>query len=387
MHTYLTRFIEHEVKEHMLDFPVIALLGPRQCGKSTMAKQLLLSIEKSTYIDLEKPSDLRKLNDPEFFFSQIQDHVICLDEIQLKPDLFSVLRSIIDEKRINGKFLLLGSASRDLIRQSSETLAGRISYIELTPFMINEVVEYKPDSIVTHWSRGGFPDSYLARNDKSSRVWRENFIRTFLERDIPQLGFNIPSRTLFRLWSMLAHWHGQVLNSSKLGEMLGVSHTTIRSYIELLTQTFMIRLLLPYETNLKKRLVKSPKIYIRDSGILHTLLEVDDTEALFGHPVFGNSWEGFALENIIVNMKQWSPFFYRTASGVEIDLILLRGLKKIAVEFKASKSPSVSKGFFIALNDLEIDEAFVIAPVNDSYKIKENITILPLNQFISRFGN
>lgn len=385
MQTYLTRNIENEVKESLRDFPVVALLGPRQCGKSTLAKQLLLTMDKTTYIDLEKPSDIRKLEDPEFFFSQIPDNLICIDEIQLKPDLFPVLRSIIDENRTNGKFLVLGSASRDLIKQSSQTLAGRICYIELTPFLINEVSDKASETIITCWNRGGFPDSYLARNDKSSLIWRENFIRTFLERDIPQLGFNIPSQTLHRLWSMLAHLHGQLLNSSKLGEMLGVSHTTIRSYIDLLSQTFMIRRLLPYEANLKKRLVKSPKIYIRDSGILHSLLEIEDTESLFGHPVFGNSWEGFALENILVNLKNWSHFFYRTSSGVEIDLILQRGLKRIAVEFKASKSPSLSKGFYIALKDLNIDEAYIIAPVDESYKIKENVTILPLSQFLNLF--
>lgn len=385
MQTYLKRNIENEVKESLKDFPVVALLGPRQCGKSTLAKQLLLTMDKTSYIDLEKPSDIRKLEDPEFFFSQVQDNLICIDEIQLKPDLFQVLRSIIDENRTNGKFLILGSASRDLIRQSSQTLAGRICYIELTPFLLNEVSGKASENIIPCWNRGGFPNSYLARNDKSSRVWRVNFIRTFLERDIPQLGFNIPSRALHRLWSMLAHLHGQLLNSSKLGEMLGVSHTTIRSYIDLLSQTFMIRLLLPYEANLKKRLVKSPKIYIRDSGILHSLLEINDTESLFGHPVFGNSWEGYALENILVNLKDWTHFFYRTSSGVEIDLILQRGLKRIAVEFKASKSPSLSKGFYIALKDLNIDEAYIIAPVDESYKIMENVTILPLNQFLSQF--
>ncbi len=369
-----------------MDFPAVALLGPRQCGKSTLAKQLLSQMGKSTYIDLEKPSDIRKLEDPEFFFSQFPDNLICLDEIQRKPDLFPVLRSIIDENRTNGKFLILGSASRDLIRQSSETLAGRICYIELTPFLINEVFVDKSDTLITCWNRGGFPDSYLARNDKSSVNWRQNFIRTFLERDIPQFGFNIPSQTLQRLWTMIAHLHGQFLNSSKIGEMIGVSHTTIRSYVDLLSQTFMIRLLLPYEANLKKRLVKSPKIYIRDSGILHSLLEVDDAESLFGHPIFGNSWEGYALENILVNIKDWSPFFYRTSSGVEIDLILKRGTKKIAVEFKASKSPSLSKGFFLALNDLGISDAYVIAPINESYKIKENVTILPLIDFINQFG-
>ncbi|MBU1167959.1 MAG: ATP-binding protein [Proteobacteria bacterium] len=386
MQRYIPRHIEAEIKDRLLDFPVVALLGPRQCGKSTLAKQLLQPMKDVIYLDLEKPSDARKLEDPEFFFSHIPQNLICLDEIQRKPEIFQVLRSIIDENRTNGKFLILGSASRDLIRQSSETLAGRICYIELTPFLINEVSKNTQDTWVRHWNRGGFPDSYLARNDNSSRLWRESFIRTFLERDIPQLGFNISPGTLRRLWSVLAHLHGQLLNSSKLGEMIGVSHTSIRTYVDLLAQTFMIRLLLPHETNLKKRLVKSPKIYIRDSGILHSLLEIDNTESLFGHPVFGNSWEGFALENILVNLKDWSPSFYRTSSGVEIDLILQKGLKKIAVEFKASKSPSLSKGLFIALKDLAIKDAYIIAPVDEPYKINEHTTILSLNRFIQGFG-
>ncbi len=382
MQNYLKRKIEQDVVEALRDFPVVALLGPRQCGKSTLAKQLLLSKPDVTYLDLEKPSDLRKLEDPEFFFSQLSAKRICLDEIQRKPDLFPVLRSIIDENRANGKFLVLGSASRDLIRQSSETLAGRICYIELTPFLINETGAELTAELATHWNRGGFPDSYLARNDKSSRVWRENFIRTFLERDIPQMGFNIPAMTLQRLWSMLAHLHGQLLNSSKLGEMIGVSHTTIRSYVDLLSQTFMIRLLPPCEANTKKRLVKSPKVYIRDSGILHALLDIHDTESLFGHPVFGNSWEGFVIENILANLNGWSPSFYRTSSGVEIDLILKKGMKQIAVECKASTAPTLSKGFQLALNDLGIEQAYVIAPVDEPYTIKGNITILPLVRFI-----
>ncbi|RLE24171.1 MAG: ATPase [Acidobacteria bacterium] len=385
MQDYLTRQIENEIKESLKNFPVVAILGPRQCGKSTLAKKLISYFTSKIYLDLEKPSDLQKLEDPEFFLGLHSDKLVCLDEIQLKPDIFPVLRALIDENRKNGRFLILGSASRGLIKQSSESLAGRICYIELTPFFYKELQENKfqqSNFITDFWNRGGFPDSLAASSDKSSFVWRENFIRTFLERDIPQLGFHIPARTLQRLWTMLAHNQGQLLNSSKLGESLGVSHTTIRKYIDLLSQTFMVRILEPYEVNIKKRLIKSPKVYIRDSGILHALLSIESLEELFGHPVFGSSWEGFALENILSYYKQYSPYFYRTSSKTEIDLILTKGTKRIAVEFKASKSPSLSKGFYQALKDLEIKQAWVIAPVEESYQLRKGINISNIKDFL-----
>lgn len=378
---YLPRHIETELHESLLDFPAVAVLGPRQCGKSTFAKRVVANYPGAIYLDLEKPADLAKLHEPELFFSQHSGKLICLDEVQRLPDIFVSLRSIIDEQKRNGQFLFLGSASRDLIRQSSETLAGRIAYLEMAPFSYNEIRNSR-ESITLNdfWFKGGFPDSLLARNAKASRRWRENFIRTFLERDIPQLGFTIPAQALKRVWQMCAHDQGQLLNSSKLGSSLGVSHTTFRSYIDILAETFMLRILPPYIPNIKKRLVKSPKIYLRDTGILHSLLAIDSFDDLMGHPVFGASWETVAMETVIANFPDWEPFFYRTAAGVEIDLVLKRGNHKIAFEFKASAAPKVTKGFWNGLDDLNIDKAWVVAPIHESYPIKENVMVCPLSE-------
>ena len=381
MHSYIKRKIELGVKKNLKNFPVVAVLGPRQCGKSTLAKQIVSLRKKSVYLDLERDSDLRKIDDPELFLSQHEDKLVCIDEIQRRPDLFKALRGIIDQKRRNGRFLILGSASRDLIRQSSETLAGRICYMELTPFLFSEVSNAGKPDLMKLWSRGGFPESFLSRSNQSSLTWRENFVRTFLERDIPQLGFNIPAQTLRRLWTMLANSHGQVLNSSRLGETIGVSHTTVRSYLDTLAQTFMLRLIQPLHVNVKKRVIKSSKVYLRDAGILHSLLRIDDKNDLFGHPVFGSSWEGFALENILTAYPEYSPYFYRTSSGVEVDLILEKGTKRIAFEFKSSQSPRVSKGFYQALRDLSIEHAYIISPVDEQYPLRKNITVAPLHTF------
>ena len=376
---YVSRHIESELRECLLDFPAVTVLGPRQCGKSTLARKIIEEHDGAVYLDMEKPSDLAKLQEPELFFAQYPDKLICLDEVQRLPDIFTSLRSIIDEQKRNGHFLFLGSASRDLIRQSSETLAGRIAYLELTPFTCSEIKNsYAPISLNDFWLKGGFPDSLLARNDKAGRRWRDNFIRTFLERDIPQLGFRIPSPTLRRVWQMCAHDQGQLLNSSKLGSSLGVSHTTFRSYIDLLAETYMLRILPPYIPNLKKRLVKAPKIYLRDTGILHSLLKIDTFDDLMGHPVFGASWETAAMETIIANLPDWEPFFYRTAAGTEIDLILKRGNRIFAFEFKASAAPRLSKGFWTGLEDLNVEKAWVVAPVNESYPLRENVMVCSL---------
>jgi len=312
------RNIEPELRECLLDFPSVAVLGPRQCGKTTLAKKIVREQPNAIYLDLENPADLAKLREPELFFSQHSNQLICLDEIQRIPEIFAPLRAVIDSRNRNSQFLFLGSASRDLIRQSSETLAGRIAYLELTPFLYNETEKfYTPVSLHNFWIRGGFPDSLLARTEKSSRRWRENFIRTFLERDIPQIGFRIPAPTLRRVWQMCAHTQGQLLNSSQLGSSLGVSHTTFRSYIDILAETYMLRILPPYVSNLKKRLVKSPKVYLRDTGILHSLLAIDTFDDLLGHPVLGSSWETVAMETIIATFPEWEPYFYRTAAGTD----------------------------------------------------------------------
>ncbi|MCX5803716.1 MAG: ATP-binding protein [Proteobacteria bacterium] len=382
MQTLIKRNSEFTILEDLRSFPVVAILGSRQCGKSTLAKMLKEKIENFIYLDLESPSDLRKLDDPELFFDVNKNKTVCLDEIQFRQDLFPVLRSIVDRNRRNGQILILGSASRDLIRQSSESLAGRISFIELTPFVISEIRDLPQYNITQYWFRGGYPDSFLSIDDNLSNRWRENFIRTFVERDIPQLGINIPALKLRRFLTMCAHNQGQLLNSSKLGDALGVSYHTIRNYIDLLEQTFIIRTLQPYEVNVKKRIIKSPKVYIRDSGLLHSLLEIFDFNELLGHPVFGASWEGFALENILAELAGWKSFFYRTSSGNEIDLILIRGRKKIAVEFKSSKAPTVTKGLWNALEDMNIQKAWIIAPVDESYLMKEGVTVSGLDYFI-----
>jgi len=379
MHEYIHRQLEPVVLQHLRVFPAVAILGSRQSGKSTLVKMLTEKIKPFVYIDLQNYEDLNKLSDPNLFFETNRDAVICLDEIQLVPHLFSVLRSAIDKHRNNGRVILLGSASQALIQQSSETMAGRIGLIELSPFLAIELNKEPEYSLNRYWLRGGYPESYLSQTDADSMLWLENFIRTYIERDIPQLGFQIPALQLRRLLMMSAHNQGQLFNASKLGESLGLTHPTIRRYIDLLEQTYILRTLQPFEANVKKRLVKSPKVYVRDSGILHRLLMISDFNSLMGNPVFGASWEGLVIENVIVNMPDWTPFFYRTANGNEMDLVLVRGNKKIAIECKASSSPQLTKGWWDALNDINPDNTFVIAPISGSaYQINKQVTVASL---------
>ncbi|MBW2107964.1 MAG: ATP-binding protein [Deltaproteobacteria bacterium] len=385
MQTYIRRNLHTYITTLLREFPAVAILGPRQCGKTTLAHQIVKKRARAVYLDLERPSDLRKLDDPELYLGLQKGRLVCLDEIQRKTDLFPVLRSLIDDDRKNGRFLILGSASRDLIRQSSETLAGRVAFVSLTPFLLSEVSRRFKNPwtcLLRLWLRGGFPESVLSGSDESSMRWRQNFVQTFLERDIPQLGFNIPAKTLQRLWQMLAHVHGQQLNSSRLGEAIGVSHTTIRSYIDLLIQTFVVRELFPFYANIKKRLVKSPKVYVRDSGILHALLDIETYDSLLGHPVYGASWEGLVVENLISELPDWKPFYFRTASGAELDLILTKGRSRLAVECKASSAPEVTKGFWSALRDLDIKQAWIIAPVKESYPIEKHVHVCNLETFL-----
>lgn len=365
-------------------YPAVAILGPRQCGKTTLSRQIVKKINPSIYLDLENPADLAKLEDPLAFFGLHDEDLVCLDEIQRTPDLFSILRNVIDTRGRNGQFLILGSASPDLIRQSSESLAGRISYLDLTPFLLPEVHDQPHENTRELWLRGGFPRSYLAQTIDISFDWRKDFIRTFLERDIGMLGFRIPPARLGRFWKMCAHFHGSLLNASKLAESLGVSSHTIRSYIDALEHTFMVRSLLPDEPNLKKRLVKSPKIYIRDSGILHALLDIRTHDDLLAHPVIGASFEGFAMENILAFAKDYEPFFYRTSAGAEIDLVLRKGRRCLAFELKSSTVPRVTKGFYNAMDDLSPDEAYVVAPVNESYPIKDGVMVTSILNIIEK---
>ncbi|OVE81728.1 ATPase [bacterium M21] len=372
MHGYIRRLAEGALRKALQCAPVVALLGPRQCGKSTLAKEFLKSRE-STYVDLQDRVGRNRLTEPELFFEHHRDHLICLDEIQQLPELFSTLCSEVDRDRRPGRFLILGSASRDLIRQSTETMAGRIAYLDLTPFFLCEL----PDTVATyeHWIRGGFPDSLLAGDEEASFDWRQDFIRTFLERDIPSLGVNISVTVMERFWRMLAHYHGQTINWSKLAESVSVSVPTLKRYLGILEQTYMIRRLQPFEKNLKKRLVKSPKVYIRDSGILHGLLDVEDYDHLLGHPAMGASWEGYAMENIISVMPKWRPSYIRTSNGAEVDLVMERGERQVLFEFKASKAPRATRGFFEIRKILEPESAFLIAPVDIRYEYQPGVEV------------
>jgi len=365
----IPRFLGQHVLTALENVPAVAILGPRQCGKTTLARDLIANFPNVLYLDLERPLDINRLSDPEALFTENMDRMICIDEIQRVPELFPVMRYVIDLDRRPGRFLILGSASKELIRQSSETLAGRIRYLELTPLLINEVADNV--KLKDFWLKGGFPLSWLAANDKDSFEWRLDFVRDFLERDIPMLQMRIPPERIRRLWTMLAHNHGQLLNMASIAGAIGVQGPTIRNYIDLLEGAFMVRRLAPYATNLKKRLVRSPKLYVRDSGVLHTLLNIPDRNTLLGHPVYGRSWEGFCLENILARCQRTvQGSFFRTVRGAEIDLVLEQGSSRIAVEFKVSSAARPSRGFWTALKDLNIERAWIIAPVQESFPLR-----------------
>jgi len=370
----IARRVQDQLSRYAQFFPVTALLGPRQCGKTTLAKSWLRGLTDSHYLDLELPSDAARLASPEDFLRRHRGHIVCLDEIQRVPDLFSLLRGLCDETNLPGQFLVLGSASPALLRQSSETLAGRIGFIELAPFAECEVGAENQQSL---WLRGGFPRSYLAPSDDLSRAWLDSFIQTFLERDIPQLGIRVPSVTLRQFWEMCAHLHGELWNHAKVASSLGVTGKTVGRYLEILEQAYMVRRLQPYATNIKKRLVKSSRTYLRDTGVLHRLLHIDTHDALAGHPVRGNSWAGYVVEQIAAAVPDCELSFYRTAAGAEIDILVQQGERKIAVEMKASSAPRVERGFWNALEDIKPDEAWIAAPVTDSFALKNGVTVAP----------
>lgn len=375
--TYLKRTIQSSVSEALRHFPVVAILGPRQCGKSTMAKRILANMKNGLYLDLEKPSDQAKLKDPEWFFSSCRGKLVCLDEIQRMPGLFMVIRSLVDEWDGNGHFLILGSASRELLGQSSETLAGRIAYKRLTPFLYGETG--KRASLEQYFTRGGFPRSLLAVNDDVSFDWRENFITTFLERDL-MLWSGFTPKTMQRLWQMLAHENGQTVNFSRLAGSLNVSDATVRRYIDLLSETYMVEVVQPYFSNLGKRLVKSPKVYIADPGIVAALLHLRSFDALCGHPVFGSAWEQIVLGNL----RGWFPdarfSFYRTSQGAEMDFVMeLRG-RVIAIECKASISPSLQKGTYLAAEDIRPAHTLVAAPIKTGWQMEKGFTVAGLSE-------
>lgn len=355
---------------------VCGLLGPRQVGKTTLAKQYAQDIPNTYFFDLENPFDLSRLENPMLTLSGIQSDLIVIDEIQRRPDLFPILRVLVDEKP--RKFLILGSASRDLLQQSSETLAGRIGYIELTPFSISETEEHKK-----LWLRGGFPNSYLSESDKESYGWRQAYISTFMERDIPNLGFNIPAAQMRRLWMMLAHNHGNVLNMAEIGKSLGITNHSVRKYVDILAGTFMVRLLEPWFENINKRQIRSPKIYIRDSGLLHTLLGIQSDNELQEYPKLGASWEGFALEEIIKKYQAQPEecFFWGTQGGAELDLLIIKDGKRIGFEVKYTDTPKITKSMLIALQDLNLDHLYVINPNNATFPLADKITAEGLEIF------
>ena len=374
----IVRKVQQEIEDSLKNFPVAGILGPRQVGKTTLAKCIMDKADKGVlYLDLELPSDQNKLLDAELYLSSHSNSLVIIDEIQRMPSLFPVLRALVDQNRTAGRFLLLGSASPDLIRHSSESLAGRIVYHELSPLTLIETAIEDPRLL---WYRGGYPDSYLADNEGASAKWREAFIKTYLEMDIPQLGIRVPSAQLRRFWTMIAHMHGQLWNASRIAGSLGVSAPTVRHYLDILSETFIVRQLQPFHANLKKRLVKSPKIYIRDSGLLHSLIKPGSFDDLQAHPVVGSSWEGFVIEQILAILPpSWSYFFYRTSAGAEIDLLLLDGQNRpIAVEIKYSLSPRVTIGFWNAYEDLLCIKGYVVYPGSESYPVGEGVSTLPL---------
>ena len=374
----LHRLKEKEIITYLKHFPAVGITGPRQCGKSTLAKEIIKSRKGSIYLDLENPDDRIKLTDITFFLSENKGKLICFDEVQFMPELFSVLRSVIDRGKRNGQFLLLGSASPELLRQSSETLAGRIVYTELHPFAWYEAEQTSKFRMQKLWLRGGFPGSFLAKQEAMSLIWRKSFIRTFLERDLSAFGIGVAAESMRRFWMMCAHLHGQSLNLSHLGNSLGITHPTVKHYVDVMVNTYMLMKIEPYFANIDKRMKRSPKIYLSDSGLLHALLNISSFNDLAAHPVYGFSWEGFVVSQLKATHPAWEIFYAATADQAEIDFVIKRGKRIVAVECKISKAPSISKGFYYLLKDLKITEAYVVAPVEESFMISKNIEVVTL---------
>lgn len=387
--------IERSIASRLLSllqaFPIVCLTGARQAGKTTLARSLETTLPlPMLYLDMERPSDRNKLQEAELFLSAHQDYCVVIDEVQRIPELFPLLRSLVDEDRqgggkgIAGRFLLLGSAAPDLMRQASESLAGRIAYIELSPFHRVEIVKTVP--LVQHWLRGGFPGSVLAANDEASALWREMFVASYLERDLAQLGFSFTPSLMRRLWMMLAHYHGSLLNASDLAGSLGVSAPTVHRYIEVLESAYLLHRLMPFHVNIKKRLVKTPKVYLRDSGLLHSLLNITTFTQLSGHPVCGHSWEGFAIEQILnILPRGIEAMFYRTYAGAEVDLILIQGVRVLAsLEMKYSSAPHITKGTIIASADVRAERQYVVIPYGEPYPSAHDRIVCGLDAFLEQ---
>jgi predicted AAA+ superfamily ATPase len=391
MQGMLRRQITEKLQTTIAQVPAVALLGARQVGKTTLAKTIAKSID-SVYLDLEAPEDLLRLSDPTSFLGAHADKLVILDEIQRAPELFPVLRGLIDKNREQGRragqLLLLGSGSMDLMRQSSESLAGRISYIEMSGLNVAEIKGDQQDRR-TLWLRGGFPDSYLSVDDDIAMDWLENLIRTYLERDIPQMGFRVPAARLRRLWTMLAHLQGETINYSRLASNLEVDAKTITHYIDILTDLLLVRRLEPWHANVKKRLVKSPRYYVRDSGILHRLLGINSYDTLLSNPVLGKSWEGFALENILsVLPSRAESYFYRTAAGAEIDLVIKMPSSEIwAIEIKHGVAPKIGKHYSQTCDDLGSTHKYILYGGDDEFPVGNEVKIISLSGLMEKLDS
>ena len=382
----IPRLAESAVRKKLLQTPAVVLLGPRQVGKTTLARQIAGDWPGgAVYLDLERSADRLRLEDADDYLRAHVGRLVIMDEIHRAPGVFEALRGIIDENRLagvrSGQFLLLGSASLDLMRQSSETLAGRVSYMDISPIHIQEIipVQIEPEQL---WLRGGFPDSLLAADEEHSLDWRRDFIRSYLERDVPMFAPRLPSETIGRLWTMLAHQQGGLLNQARIASSLGVSNPTIDRYIDLLVDLQLIRRLRPWSTNAGKRLVRTPKVYVRDSGILHGLLELKTRNDVLGHPVCGPSFEGFCIDNLIAAASAGrTAYFYRTQVGAEIDLVLEKGGRPdIAIEVKRASAPSPERGFSIACDDLKIERRYVVYPGEESFALRNGAQAISLAQ-------
>lgn len=358
--------------------PVTALLGPRQCGKTTLAR-IFAKGRQASYFDLESQPDLRRLQNPELVLGALKGLVV-LDEIQVMPQLFNALRVLADRAENPCRFLVLGSASPQIVKDVSETLAGRVEFIELSGFNLQEAGADNRNGI---WVRGGYPRSYLAESDEDSLAWREGFIRTFLERDIPQLGITIPAAAMRRFWTMLAHYHGQTWNASQLARSMGLSDKTVRSYLDILTATYMVRQLQPWHANVAKRQVKAPKIYFRDTGLLHSLLDIRDYHKLLGQPQLGASWEGFVIEQILLHFRPAEAYFWSTYSGAEVDLYINYKGFRYGFEVKFNEAPTVSKSMRIATADLGLDHLWVVYPGKKQYQVHGNVSVLPIEDLLT----
>lgn len=383
---YYPRKYESDIRSLLKIFPAVGIVGPRQAGKTTLVKKMLKEFGKKTiYLDLERNSDYNKLSDPELFLTQFRDSCVVIDEVQRMPELFPLLRSLIDERRENGRFILLGSASPDLLRQSSESLAGRIAYVEIMPF---DLTELPPGiGIETNWFRGGFPEALLSPDDETAIIWLENFIKTYTERDLPLLGLTNSPVFLFRFWTMLSHFAGRLVKYSDIADSLDTSINTIKRYIDFFEKAYLIGTIPPYFANISKRLVKAQKLYFQDTGILHRLWGVARMDDLFGHPLLGSSWENYAMVQIIrAAGGRYDISYYRTHDGAELDLILTRGKEpEYAIELKYSSAPTLSRGNTTAFGTMGAKNNRVICPSGSEYTLKDNISVCGLEAFISGF--